>query len=168
MQTLNIQNVQKGTFCILGNTLCRQAIVAPFIFYYMVEKLFFLLWVGFLLLTQTWQIALNKTTNEMSNGYRLEYFTVDTSVPDDDDEPLKDDAEHKHGPTCGHGKPRKLRNPFDRGAALNCTDFCIGAHDHIYYELHSIPEGEKKAQIPITATVPTVKTALISGNEHMV
>lgn len=144
--------------------------MAPFIFNYMIEKLFFLLWVGFLLLTQTWQIALNKTTNEMSNGYRLEYFAIDTSVPDDD-EPVKnenDDAgHHKHGPTCSHEKPRKLRNPFDRGAALNCTDFCLGARDHMYYELYSIPEKEN-AQIPIMAAVPTVKTSLISGNEHMV
>ncbi|PJF16788.1 Palmitoyltransferase [Paramicrosporidium saccamoebae] len=154
--TLPIADVTAGSFCIMSNRLCRQAILAPFVFVCMVEKCTFILWVGFLLVVQTWQIAKNQTTNEVSNWYRLEYFNPDTTVPAED---------HEHGPKCSHGT--KLKNPFDRGTLLNCTEFCLGASDTAYYEMHVLPVT--KVPEAILAASPSLKTALLNEkpNTHI-
>jgi hypothetical protein len=159
LQTLPIANVTAGTFCIVGNKLCRQAILAPFVFTCMVEKCTFVLWVGFLLIVQTWQVAKNQTTNEVSNWYRLEYFNPDTTGP-------SEEHEHEHGSKCSHGT--KLKNPFDRGTLLNCTEFCLGASDTAYYEMHALPVVKASEAMPVTS--PSLKTALLNEkpNIHIV
>ena len=88
---------------------------------------------------------------------------LDTSVPD---EPETGDQSHKHGPACQH----RPVNPFDKGAFFNCTEFCLGAADQTYFELHTIPEPTKKAPVPVLAAgAPTVNTALLNDRgEHLV
>lgn len=133
------------------------------VFIYMCEKIFFILWVGFLLVTQTLQIASNKTTNEMSNAGRLEYFMMDTSVPDDEDTNF---GEHVHGDSCKHPPSKstmKLRNPFDKGVFFNCTEFCLGASDHVYYNIHEVP-SDKIDQPPIPAPQPNLTIIVNSSS----
>lgn len=169
-----------SSFCFLGPTLCRQVAASPFIFIFLVEKLFFALWVIFLLLTQAFQIARNKTTNEMSNAHRLEYFLPDTTAMteldsctnhEDVEYSTNSGIEHKHGGgrTCrhNHNQGPKLINPFDMGAFSNCTEFCWQNNEHKYYELHSIPTPIKKSPPSLVVHPPSVKTGLLQDNVNM-
>lgn len=182
---LNLTGVAPSPFCILGSTLCRQAAKAPFIFIFFMEKILFTIWIGFLLVTQSWQIAKNKTTNEMSNEHRLEYFMMDTAVPDgpepeecaNDTRMTAADGTHRHGPGCQHGaRPVKTINPFDRGLFGNCSEFCLGAADKTYFEMHEIPPSHttviKKAPVPIHSSpgLGSAKVALLINErgEHLV
>lgn len=162
MQTLPINGVKAGAFCILGSKLCRQAKVAPFVFTFMIQEGSFIIWVSFLLLVQTWQIAKNKTTNEVSNWYRLEYFNPDTTSTDDDLDEMGEEEErgmkHVHGPVCNHEKSKKIVNPFDKGTLLNCTEFCWGHTDNMYYELHSVPINEPPVAVIAAEPIPKLKT----------
>jgi hypothetical protein len=113
----------------------------------------------------------------MSNGYRLDYFMMDTAVPEEStpdeqfyDKPITNGHSCKHH----HGyRPKKLINPFDKGTFGNCTDFCIGNNDHMYYQLHKLPEPMptiRKAPTAITPAVTasaiSIKTALLSKDPH--
>lgn len=149
------------------------------------EKVFFLIWVGFLLVAQSWQIAKNKTTNEMSNEHRLEYFMMDTAVPEgpEPEECSSDtgagaaDGAHQHGPQCRHNaRPVRTVNPFDKGLFGNCSEFCLGAADQTYFEMHEVPSGQvaaiRRAPLPVHSTtgLASAKTALLVNErgEHIV
>lgn len=152
LRGLDLESITPGRFCILGSTFCRQAVVAPFVVIFFLEKVFFMAWVGFLLITQLLQIAKNQTTNEMSNSHRLEYFQIEQDV---------------------ERKPqfRTFKNPFDQGAFFNCTEFCTGQQDQTYYKLHNLAEIRKEA-VPIMVQVPSVSNAPMGnsalGGEHLV
>lgn len=169
LQTLSIAGVKAGSYCIVSDTLCRQAKVAPFVFTIMIQQCTFILWVGFLLVVQTWQIASNKTTNEVSNWYRLEYFNPDTTLPDLVDEGEEEEeggsvaGPHAHSHACSHKKKKakKYINPFDKGTLLNCTEFCWGHQDKMYYEMHQLPINKPPLAVVAAAAEPTVKSSLL-------
>lgn len=104
------------------------AVVSPGILAYIVEKSFFLMWVTMLLLSQAFQVAVNRTTNEVSNMGRLEYLQK---------------IDKKGG----------IVNPFDRGTILNCAEFCLGSRNNAYLEMHSIPPIVILSKQPCTAKV---------------
>lgn len=172
LNSLPLGDVKVDKFCLLDDRICKVATAAPFIFIFMLEKVFFFLWVGFLLLLQSWQIAVNKTTNEMSNSYRLEYFMMDTSIPEGE-ETLEEHSHahsHAHGIGSGNCKPRsRYRNPFDKGAIFNCAEFCTGASDSVYYELHQVPESTRKAPNAVSTETGSLKIPFLGRRgEHLV
>lgn len=146
---------------------------APFVLWFAIEKGIFCLWISLLLLTQTWQISQNKTTNEMSNMHRLEYFYM--AVDNGDSEDVNDHdgnannstecgsghgaggadsgCDHSHGHNHSHGggggrdsKRWVLWNPFDKGAIGNFGEFCVGNNDSLYYDLREISEMEQNTK----------------------
>lgn len=170
LQSLDLEHVKPGRFCIFGSTFCRQAAAAPFVVIFMLEKMFFIAWVGFLLATQLWQIARNQTTNEMSNSHRLEYFQLDAFQEENEEEETREDESLPKS----KGKRRfpAFQNPFDRGALFNCAEFCTGQKDHIYFELHNLPEIKKREAISSAAPIPPVANVPMGngsfGGEHLV
>lgn len=136
----------------MGDTMCRISAGAPFVFLFTVQLSLFVVWILFLLLCQTWQIAINKTTNEMSNAYRLEYFfpgsMLDTGENGEDD------------PMAGRvGKIRSahdMMNPFDRGIIGNLLEFFSAKPKHDYFELHDIPSDAMSSEYKAKAIEQTV------------
>lgn len=119
--------------CIFGERICKSWAVAPFAVNFSLFVGFFLFWVIALTVIQTWQIAINQTSNEASNYFRLDYFFIETfaqglSSPAGENEPEEEEFDHpieKARP----GTKLKFANPFDRGAWLNLYNFCMNRLD---------------------------------------
>ncbi len=146
----NVKNAVPGAMCLLGSTLCTWSAFAPLVFVFLVQTCIFVFWIAALLLAQTWQIVRNKTTNEMSNYRRLEYFVVGMaegggSTGEARPEGSSGSAVAYRAPSPGNKKEQqkgggtRFRNPFDRGLFVNCAEFCTANSESIYYEMHQLP-----------------------------
>lgn len=84
------------------------------------------LWTLMLVGMQSYQISIARTTNEISNAYRLEYFTH----PDDVNlEPWK----------------KRDYNPFDMGFFRNCADFWSGGGRYNdWFTTYRVPTNNKQ------------------------
>lgn len=136
MKSLPLQDYPPGKYCLMGDTLCRISAGSPVVFLFTVQLSLFVIWILFLLLSQTWQIAINKTTNEMSNAYRLEYFfpgaMMGSGDCNGDDDPLA-------GRVGRIRSAQDMMNPFDGGVFGNFLEFFSARPKHDYFELHDIP-----------------------------
>lgn len=91
--------------------------------------LFNIIWVSFLFIMHGYQISINKTTNEMVNSHRFEYFIL---PGEENEEPYR----------------RTLYNPFDRGVIRNWVDFLM-TDAKIWSTIYKAPDphvGFKKSK----------------------
>ena len=88
----------------MGDAICNYFAIDTFLVLMSFWILVNIIWIVFLFLSQSYQIAINMTTNEMQNYHRFSYLIhpADRSSPS--------------------YRRRKL-NPFDLGPIGNCYDF---------------------------------------------
>lgn len=113
-----VENPEQVCSYMMPYSLCRYTRHRMVTTALMVWSVVNTVWVGFLMLSQFGQICIGKTTNEMANGYRYDYFVhpADRGLP---------------------SFRRRMYNPFDHGCLGNCGDFWRGDVDWA-----SVPETE--------------------------
>ncbi|KAI8063892.1 ankyrin repeat-containing domain protein [Gongronella butleri] len=111
--------------CKLGPTLCGYFAYDAFTFALAIWAALQLVWVGLLLVVQSYQVMTAVTTNENINARRYEYLQTRTRyrVRDNDNNDGAGDTEDddKDDSLCLRGKIRS--NAFDNGCWNNCTAF---------------------------------------------
>lgn len=119
--------------CIFGASICNTWAAAPLAVNFSLFVGFFLFWVIALTVIQTWQIAINQTSNEASNYFRLDYFFIETFAqgsPTQAGENEQEEEEFDHPiEKARPGTKLKFANPFDRGAWMNLFNFCMNRLD---------------------------------------
>ena len=128
------QNIPRpGTCFLLSDQLCRASVGAPVLFWSFCFGAFMTFWLLVLASSQTYQLLLNLTTNELSNYSRLEYFYPQLQPEDVPFEAIKDSD-----------KSKRYVNVFDNGLIMNWLDFWKHplTRKYNYYKLESFLEED--------------------------
>lgn len=113
MHTKIDQSITRPSTCFLfSDQLCKASVSAPVLFWCFCFGAFMTFWLLILVVTQTYQIFRNLTTNELTNYSRLEYFYPQLQPEDVPFEAIKESD-----------KSKRYVNVFDEGFLMNWVDF---------------------------------------------
>ncbi|KAI8906796.1 ankyrin repeat-containing domain protein [Gorgonomyces haynaldii] len=124
LNSLDLTQVNVPESCMFGKDWCAYIAIDFWVYVNAIWVTFHAMWVTFLIVLQSTQIMVQRTTNESVNYQRFDYLVN----PMDEHEPVY---------------KRRLMNPFDMGPINNCVDFWSNGSGPLreisWFNLYEIP-----------------------------